>query len=1028
MKRFVLVAWFALFALAITGLAQSVAGLGAISGLVRDSSGAVIAGATVSVENASKGITRRPVTNEAGVFSVSSLVPASGYTVTITKTGFASHESRDVELQVGQSLFLDIVLRVGATLLQIDVSTSAPLVEPTRTDVSQVINSSQIQNLPINGRRVDSFVLLSPGVVPDGTFGMLSFRGTAGGNAFLTDGNDTTNQYFNENAGRTRIPTQLSQDAVQEFQVLVDGYSAEFGRASGGVVNTVTRSGSNDLHGTAYWFFRNQDFNARDPFASMNPPERRHQAGASVGGRVIRNELFYFFNAETTRRDFPLFASLTTPPFFDSRGNFVATQPDGRPSCGPPATEDQCKMAVSLMNRQTQQLNRRGDAELGFGKIDWRPRERHSFSASMNYLRWISPNGLQTAAVLNNGAGIGNNASSTVRARYGRLAWTFLPGNSIVNEFRFGWFKDKQFDYISNDIIWPGVGQLGLTIQGQQNLGTAVNYPRLNPSENRFQFADSVTWSLGKHTWKVGVDILHTEDYNDSLVNRSGTYTYPNLTAFALDFTGNTARAKRWQNYTQGLGNPVVAFAVQDYAFYAQDQYRISAKLTLNYGVRYDYAALPQPIMLSDFSVNTDYPATGRIPTANKNFAPRVGIAYSLTGKTVLRAGFGLFHARYPGGLINTFITRNGIYQPPVTFNGSVALDLANGPVFPARLPADYRPAAIGNVDLTFPARDFRAPYTQHGNVAVERELTRNTAITVSYLWSRGLHLTTVQDINAGPAGDPVTYRINDGSGNRVGSYTTPTYRRANRVNNRWSRVNVVDAGGNSYYNALAVQLRKRLSQGFEGSLAYTWSHAIDFNQGAGNNNIFFDRGPTSVFNGDYRGEKGTSVLDQRHRLVLTSIYGPRFGGVPGILSAIVNNWQLSQVSTFATAPPATGTVVVSGAPFAGAAFNGSLNGLGGSSRVPFFPVNSLAIDSIARVDARLTRIIPINDRFKLELNFEGFNVFNNTYYTNVLTQAFTAVNGVLTPNARFGEGSATGGFPDGTNARRLQVSARFVW
>ena len=212
-----------------------------------------------------------------------------------------------------------------------------------------MINSSQIQNLPINGRRVDSFVLLSPGVVPDGTFGLLSFRGIAGGNSFLTDGNDTTNQYFNENAGRTRIATQISQDAVQEFQVLIDGYSAEFGRASGGVVNTVTRSGSNDMHGTAYWFFRNQDFNARDPFAATNPPETRHQAGASLGGRIVPDKLFYFFNGETTRRDFPLSASITSPPFFDANGRFVATQPNGQPTCGAPATAEQCATAVELL-------------------------------------------------------------------------------------------------------------------------------------------------------------------------------------------------------------------------------------------------------------------------------------------------------------------------------------------------------------------------------------------------------------------------------------------------------------------------------------------------------------------------------------------------------------------------------------------------------------------------------------------------------------------------------------------------------
>jgi hypothetical protein len=226
----------------------------------------------------------------------------------------------------------------------------------------------------------------------------------------------------------------------------------------------------------------------------------------------------------------------------------------------------------------------------------------------------------------------------------------------------------------------------------------------------------------------------------------------------------------------------------------------------------------------------------------------------------------------------------------------------------------------------------------------------------------------------------------------------------------------------------LAVQLRKRLSAGFEGSLAYTWSHAIDDNQGPGSNNIFFDRGPTSVFNGDYRGEKGSSVFDQRHRLTLSSIWAPTVTTKHGIVSHLLNNWQLSQISTFASSPFATGTITVSGAPFSGAAFNGSLNGLGGSNRVPFWPLNNTRIDRVVRVDGRITRIIGISERFRLHLNLEAFNILNHTYFTNIFTQAYTAVNGVLTPQPRFGEGSATGGFPDGTNARRLQVSIRLIW
>ena len=207
------------------------------------------------------------------------------------------------------------------------VEAVAPIVDSTKTDVSQVIDSTQIQDLPINGRRVDSFVLLSPAVVPDGTFGLVSFRGIAGGNSFLTDGNDTTNQYYNENAGRTRITSQISQDAVQEFQVVSNNYSAEFGRATGGVVNTVTRSGSNDFHGTGYWFFRNQDFNAKDTFATINPLEKRNQIGVSAGGKIDQGQAVLLL--QLRRRcaaTFPLIASMTAAgsSVFDTSGNFIA--------------------------------------------------------------------------------------------------------------------------------------------------------------------------------------------------------------------------------------------------------------------------------------------------------------------------------------------------------------------------------------------------------------------------------------------------------------------------------------------------------------------------------------------------------------------------------------------------------------------------------------------------------------------------------------------------------------------------------
>ena len=595
----------------------------------------------------------------------------------------------------------------------------------------------------------------------------------------------------------------------------------------------------------------------------------------------------------------------------------------------------------------------------------------------------------------------------------------------MVNELRYGWFKDRLFDDVAAGLIPASTGRVQITVQGQTNLGVADAYPRLNPSENRHQIADNLTMTFGKHTFKTGFDFVSTEDYNEILRNRNGTYVYPTFTAFAQDLTGNTTGAKRWTTYSQRFGNSVVDTTIKDINWYAQDQFRVTRGLTLNYGIRYEYASLPQPVV-----TNPDYPQTGRIRSPKGNFAPRFGFAYALKdNKTVIRGGYGMFYARVQGGFVNTLFIENGVYQKQLTFNSAVAADLALGPVFPRPLTGVDRNPPAGTVDVTFQSPDWRNPYTQQGDIGVERQLRENLGLTVSYIWSRGLHLTTARDINIGAATGTANYRILDTANNQVGAYSTPAYLLANRVDTRWRRVNAVDHGGNSYYNAMVVQLKKRSARGFEGSISYTWSHAIDFNQGGGGDNIFFSAGPRSLFNGDYRLDKSSSGLDQRHRLGITSIWAPKLSkSQSGWAKVLVNNWQLSQITTFASAPNQTATIVVSGNPYAGAAFTTSLNGFGGSTRVPFFPAASLDVDQIYRTDARLTKIVPFKERYQLHLNFEVFNAFNHVSDTAVNGQAFQATAGALTPTARLGEGSASQGFPDGTNARRAQVGVRFIF
>jgi hypothetical protein len=1003
------------------GLAQPTGGTGSISGVVRDPAGASVPDAQVEVANPSTGLKRSLRTSQAGVFSAIALPPAAGYTVTVVKEGFTTHELTGVQVRVGEETNAPVTLSIALSQTNVSVEGLSPLTQSTQMHVSQVIGSSEISNLPINGRRVDTYVLLTPAVVPDGAQGLVSFRGIAGGNAFLTDGNDTSNQFFHENAGRTRISTQISQDAVQEFQVLSSGYSAEYGRASGGIINTLTRSGSNAGYGTAYWFFRNRSLNARDPHSAINPPERRNQAGASLGGRLVKDRLFYFLNTEFHRRRFPLVASLSRPPLFDAAGGFVGT-------CN--ATAQQCSAALQFLGRQFQVLERSADSELAFGKLDWLPSQRHQISASFNYLGWTSPNGYQTQTVLNNGEGVGANGDSSVRTRYGRLAWRFIPGSTRVNELRLGWFKDRHSDNLDNATVPAQTGLVQITVEGQANLGVNPELPRIDPSENRFQISDTFSMVTGRHSLKAGGDFISTEDYLKYLRNRNGSYDYPTFTAFAQDFSGNTSGARRWQTYSQRFGNEIFDKTIRDYDAFVEDQFRPHPNLTLTYGLRYDYSSLAQPAQ-----ANPDYPESRRIPSIRTNFAPRVGVSIAFDrSRSVLRTGYGIFYARYHSGLVGTFFLENGVFQQSIQLESRFLQDPQAGPIFPNSLPA-LNSASLSNplftsaVDLTIPSKDYRNPYTHQGDVALEHAFSTHLSLSATYLWSRGLHLTTVRDLNIGPAGAPITYDIQDSQGKAIGTFTTAGYRLVNRVNPRWRRVNSVESGGNSYYNALVVQLRERFSHGFEGFLAYTWSHAIDFNQGGGSDNIFFSDGPRSLRNGDYRGDKASSQLDQRQRLAISSTWELPLSRSNGrITTFLVNGWRFSQISTLASAQPATATVLVSGIPFPGAAFNSTLNGFGGSTRVPFLPASGLDVDRVVRTDARLTKILRIRDRHQVHLNFEAFNVFNHVADTSVYTVAYEAKDGMLRPVAHLGEGAASQGYPDGTNARRAQVSLRFLW
>jgi len=1005
-----------LLCLPAAALAQSAGGVAGISGIVRDPSGSAVVNAKVVISNPAQGDVRSITTNEAGLFTAPALLPGTGYKVTVNAPGFAAYELTNLDLQVGQNLNLNVDIKVEQAVTSVEVTAAAQLIDDTKTDVSKVVGEREIMNLPINGRRVDQFVLNTPGVTNDATFGLLTFRGVAGNNSFLLDGNDNTEQFYDENAGRTRIASQISADAVREFQVVSANFSAEYGRAMGGVVNTVTKNGTNEFHGGAFYFLRSTGFDARDPFAPFNPAERRIQTGATLGGPLVKDKLFFFLSTDITRRNFPMVDSQVKVGVVDQSAQTWV-------GCGPPATPAQCAAINPLLPRFFGQIPRTADNDLYFGRLDYHLNDFNAISASFNFLRWLSPNGIQTGLSSTTGAAITGNGDDSVTVRNGKLTWTFAPTGSVVNLFRYGLDTDRQADGFDQAELGGGLGYLDVSVAGVQ-LGPATYLPRVEPMETRNEFADDATWIKGPHTIKFGMNFVNTDDNVNFLSNRYGSYTYQTPTAFALDYSGNTAGAKNWTQYSQTFGNPVVDYGIRELGVYAEDQWRVNRKLTLTLGARYEHSFVDQPKV-----TNPAWPQTGQVHTGTLNLMPRIGFSYRADDKTVVRGGYGTFFARFLGGMMDNLFTTNGVYQTADTLSGTNSAQLAAGPVFPNALAAPPTGASVAASTIQFTAPNLKTPYSEQASLTVERQAGKDMLLSVSGIWSRGVNLYGVTDLNAPAPGRTFTYTIDDANNNVVGTYTTPVYLNP-RPNTAFGAVNEVTNGVSSFYNALTVSFEKRFAKGFQSLASYTWSHEIDDGQGAGTNAIFFS-GATSTFNGNYGFDKGSGLLDQRHRLVYSFVWSPTFTHRRDAFSRyVVNHWQLSSITTLAAGrPTGSPTVRVTDTPVSGMLSTSSLNGFGGNSRAPFLPVNSLYTGASYRDDLRLTKAIAVGERLNVLLNFEAFNISNSWSPTSLTTQVYTEAKGVLTLTpAAYNVPSADGGFPDGTQARRLQASIRLVF
>jgi len=1003
---------------------------GAIGGLVADPSKAVIPGATVTAKNVATNAVATTTTDESGHFTVIRLQPGT-YSVEVMLSGFASYTRANVVVEVGRVTNLDVTLGLAGQTETVVVVAQAPVINRESADLSTNINQESLNNLPVSARRWSNFVLTTPGAAPDGTFGLISFRGISGLlNNNTVDGGDNTQAFFAEERGRTRLSYSLSLAAVQEFQVTTSNYSAEYGRAAGGVVNAVTKSGSNRTSGEGFYFIRDNEWGASNPFTTqqqlvngvftsvrIKPDDRRQQYGLGVGGPIRKDKLFYFFNADQQTRNFPGTAVPANPTAFFaplSAGELATLATRG-------VNATQANEGLAFIQSLTGVVARTGDQTLVLPKIDWQVTDNHSFAVSYNHLRWKSPAGVQTAATV--ARAVDNWGDDGVDGD-----WVIARLNSIIspkftNEIRFQWGRDFEYQTsqaaITGEPVAPGTGRspdvtIGGTASfefGKPNFLERTAYP----DERRVQVSDTATWLANTHLVKFGVDINRTNDKLDNLFQEGGVYAYNSRADFISDYILSTKLnqpARNYSTFSQGIGPTAFTFATVDYAAFVQDAWHLAPRLTLNLGLRYEYQQMPDPQIANPLE-----PRTSQFPNDKNNWGPRLGVNWDARGdgNTVVRGGYGIFYGRIINSTISNAITNTGVSAGQLSL--SLQPTAAGAPVYPNILPSGSATPVRPNIVFFGP--NTQNPTIHQYDLIFDQKVATNTVLSVSYVGSKGHHLPLFIDQNLPAASSTLTYAISGGPLDAT-SITVPFFSGV-RPNANFSQMTQIAYDVDTTYNALVLALNRRLTKGLQVQTSYTFSRARDNGQSSQTfttaNNVLnpFDLGL----------EDAVSNFDVPHRFSLSAVWQPH--------SDIVwlDNFTFAPVITASSGAPYTG-FVSGNAPPTTRILTG-LEGNGGTNRLPNMERNSFRLPYQTNVDLRIARAFALPGRAKIEVLAEGFNLFNRINYTSV-NQTFYTVGGTATAptltynSATFGTFTNANSGTFAPRPREIQFGARFTF
>jgi outer membrane receptor protein involved in Fe transport len=987
-------------ACAMVTLAQSQATTGNIEGRVVDPNGAAVPGAGITATNQETGFEKTATSDSEGNYRVI-LLPPGPYTVRATGQGFTQTELRDVTVTVGSKTPLDLNLSIGGASGSVTVTSDPAVVETTRTSVATTINQRAIENLPINGRNFQDFSTLSPGVIRDPRGGDLSVGGQRGTfNSLQVDGVDNNNTFFGQALGRggVRPPYQFSEESVQEFQVNQNGFSAEFGRAGGAVINVVTKSGTNDFHGGAFEYFRDESLNSNDPVTKANesrrglpnkrPALRINQFGARVGGPIKENKAFFFFTYDGQRSNVPQVLDV--------------------PNLG---TAPAAALAILTPKLGTYPVGRKQDVFLAKTDISLNQKNQLTFRYNHQGFTGLNNENNGTLSVEE------HSGDSLVKSDTLSGTLTTTVTRRLIAEFRFQLARDKEPGVANSDqpeaVINTGGGNLNI---GRNNFS-----PR-ETTIKRIQLIDNISYLRGRSNWKVGLDFNHDKVFNFFPGIFSGSYTFPSYAALASNTPSAYTQNFPGAGTTGGTTEPNQT----EFAFYGQNDFRANSKLTLNLGVRYDYEKIdcppvqnPDPLLLSH-GVNT-----ANCPKDKNNIGPRAGFSYAPDDKTAIRGGFGLYYGRTPAIVTGTAHSQNGINVSGI--NLTSAQIVSAGLAYPRILTAPPAGTAA-NPNLFLFAPDYEQPYTEQGRIGVEREIRNGLSLSATYLYYHGLHLTRTRDINlfapvpfarVGPDGQTYTFL-------RFASTTVRPISRTTGLS--YNRINLFESASRSLYNGLAFQATQRFTRGFQFIAAYTYSKANDDRPdqtavvvGADDAKIVENQINPAT---DY----GRSDTDLRHRFVFSPVYewGKIKWSENAFARALFSHYSLSSIMQFQSGSPYS--ALVGGDP--------NNDGNRSNDRLPGTVRNQFTTPSVYQFDVRLTRSIPFGENMRIRLIGEAFNIFNRSnvvLVNNIFFNYSGGAAGTLTAPAfitAFGTPRSFGSPASGTTTfaspRQIQLAVKF--